>query len=58
MKKEPRRIYEQTCSRCDGTGVDPVIADCACDCCKDGVEILELTETEAINYPNARRVSN
>lgn len=23
----------QVCSRCDGSGVDPEIRDCTCDCC-------------------------
>lgn len=53
--KPQRYTYEQPCSRCGGTGEDPEIADCACDCCTNGVETLELTEAEAINYPNAKR---
>ena len=56
MKEKPV-IYEynQTCSRCDGSGVDPDMPDCACDCCENGIETLLLTVTESINYPNARR---
>lgn len=50
-----RHEYEQPCSRCDGTGIDPEIAQCVCDCCVDGVETLTLTEEEAVEYPNARR---
>ena len=56
MAKAKRFTYEQTCSRCGGTGDDPEIADCACDCCENGIEKLELTEAEAVNYPNAKRV--
>ena len=48
--------YEQSCSRCDGTAIDPDSPDCVCDCCVDGVEELELTEAEAVNYPDARRI--
>lgn len=56
MKKtEPRYEYTQTCSRCDGTGIDPDMSDCACDCCEDGLETLLLTETEAQQYPAARK---
>lgn len=56
MAKAERFKYEQTCSRCDGSGSDPEIANCSCDCCQGtGTETLELTEAEAANYPNAQR---
>jgi len=56
--KPPTFEYERVCSRCDGTGLDPEIADCVCDCCVDGLEILELTEAEAVNYPGCRKRGN
>lgn len=57
MKKQPQRFdYEQTCSRCGGSTIDPDNSDCVCDCCTDGVETLHLTEEEALGYPNAKRV--
>lgn len=55
MKKPKRFEYEQTCSRCDGTGTDPEMPDCACDVCENGIETLTLTEAEAVSYPNAKR---
>lgn len=54
--KEKLYTYVQTCARCDGTGVDPDMADCACDCCESGTETLELTEAQALDYPNAHKV--
>lgn len=55
MAKAKKFKYVQTCSRCGGSGLDPEIANCTCDCCDDGVETLTLTEEEAKNYPNAER---
>lgn len=53
---KPKKFeYEQTCSRCDGSGTDPDMPDCVCDCCENGLEILNLTEAEAVEYPNARK---
>lgn len=48
-----KRTYERPCSRCGGTGVDPEMEDCACDCCESGTEYLELTEAQALDYPGA-----
>lgn len=53
--KAPKFDYEQTCSRCAGSAIDPDSQDCICDCCVDGVETLTLTEAEAVDYPNARK---
>ena len=55
MTKERTYKYEQPCSRCDGSGIDPEMSDCICDCCENGKEILTLTEAEAKNHPNAER---
>jgi hypothetical protein len=57
-RSEPRFQYEQECSRCGGTGIDPEMHDCACDCCDHGVESLYLTEVQAREYPNAKKVSS
>ena len=55
-KKEKTFKYERTCSRCGGTGDDPEIADCACDCCEDGKETLTNAQAEALNYPGVKRI--
>lgn len=60
MAKKPKTFkYERTCSRCDGSGDDPEISNCVCDCCDGtGNETLDLTEAEAANYPGVRRVDS
>lgn len=56
---EKRFFYDRTCSRCDGSGDDPEIADCRCDCCAStGTEVLELTEREAMSYPGATKAKD
>ncbi len=55
MAEAKTHEYEQTCSRCDGSGDDPEISNCMCDCCDGtGMETLTLTEAEAVNYPHAK----
>lgn len=49
IQAEKRNIYTQVCSRCRGTGVDPDDETRVCDCCKDGIEELRLTDEEAQN---------
>lgn len=57
MPRDTRLLYEQICTRCGGSGDDPEVNNCICDCCAGtGMEELEITEAEAVNYPNARRV--
>jgi DnaJ-class molecular chaperone len=54
--KVKRFEYEQMCSRCNGSGEDPVISNCVCDCCDGtGMETLTLTPEEAAHYPNVSR---
>lgn len=49
--------YEQPCSRCGGSAIDPDDEDCVCDCCVDGIETIgPMTEEEATHYPAARKI--
>lgn len=31
--KKPAPKTDRTCSRCGGSGVDPEVSGCRCDCC-------------------------